>query len=135
MSRNWAYWRPDGYYKAKYGQNLGIYYHANFNFHSPKTLAFKVLKFLAEVKYPTPRYQVVNEVWGSERLNARCVKMVYGGLKDKFSSNKELGDWNSEVFKIARHLGFLTYTSSGRHKGGWIATPKGKALVRDISNS
>lgn len=122
-----SYYSPDNwYYTKKYHKKIPSYF-PNFNFYNPKTLAFKLVKFLAEAKKPLPRYQVVNGVW-CERLKCYCHYVVYGIVKDEFHSGKELrekaGDWNHNIFRVARKLGYIDYAN------GWKATPKGKALVR-----
>jgi len=119
------------YYERKYGIKNMVYYPI-FRF-KPGNIAFKLVKFLADAPKPLHREQVRDGVWENtpmeELLNRPAVTTTYtysytapDGMVYTYKGHDT---WNSNLFTVARRLGYIDYS-----KAGWIATPKGKAMVR-----
>lgn len=98
----------------------------------PGNLAFKLVQFLAKAPKPMHRNQVLDGVWENipmeELLNRMGDTTVYVNTYNwdgKVVTFKGHDTWNCNLFTVARRLGYIDYS-----KAGWIATPKGKAMVR-----
>lgn len=119
------------YYERKYGIK-GMVYYPIFRF-KPGNIAFKLVKFLADAPKPMHREQLINGVWNNTPMEELLKSSdfwttVYTNTYNwdgKVVTFKNHDTWNCNLFTVARRLGYIDYS-----KAGWIATPKGKAMVR-----
>lgn len=117
----------------------GGYYERNFHINTlpyypiirfkPGNIAFKAVELLTKAPTPLHRNQLIDGVWHNipmaELLKRTGDKTTYIWADSDGHTFKFHSTWNSNFFMVAWRLGYIDYT-----KAGWIATPKGKAMIR-----